>query len=238
MTRDEFGREAVAQPLAQPETAESSRHPLHDWTERTRSSALEALRYTRYVGFMKRALPLAAAAILVTVVAYWVSPRHQQRISLGYEKIGTLRNDLAMIKPRLTGTDTKGNPYTITADAAIQDSPGSHRATLKQVQADVQLDGGHWLTASAATGLVDKDAGTLKLRGGISLYTDSGYELHTQSADADLKSNIFRGTELVKGHGPLGSLSADRFQIDRLKRHMKLNGHVHMVMYPNKAKRR
>jgi lipopolysaccharide export system protein LptC len=142
-----------------------------------------------------------------------------------------------MTKPRLSGTDARGNPFVVTAEAAIQDPANRRRATLKQVQADMQFDGERWLNASADTGLFDMDAGTLKLNGGIALYTDSGYELHTQSADADLRNNIFQGHEKVTGHGPLGSLSADRFRIDRLKRQLKMNGHVHMIMYPNKARR-
>ncbi|MGC9954330.1 MAG: LPS export ABC transporter periplasmic protein LptC [Rhizomicrobium sp.] len=235
MTRDGFGREAVAQPLASP--AAAAEHPLRDWTERARGTALEALRYTRFVGFMKRALPIAAAAILASVIAYSVAPRRQERVSLTYQRMGTLRNDLAMIKPRLTGTDANGNPFVITADAAIQDAKNKHRATLEKVDADLQLDGQHWLNASAETGFFDMDAGTLKLGGGIALYTDSGYELHTQSADVDLKKNIFSGENAVIGHGPLGSLRADRFQIDRLKKHMNLSGHVHMVMVPKKARR-
>ena len=42
--------------------------------------------------------------------------------------MGQLDNDLAMIKPRLTGADSKGNPFVITADAAIQDGAQSHAA--------------------------------------------------------------------------------------------------------------
>jgi lipopolysaccharide export system protein LptC len=236
MTRDGFGREALAQALQPPEAA-AKEHPMRDWTERTRSTALQALRYSRFVGVMKRALPIAAVAILAAVIAYSVIPRGQDRFSLLNQRVGNLRNDLAMTKPRLTGTDARGNPFVITADAAIQDPNNRHRATLKQVQADMQFDGLRWLNASANTGLFDMDTGTLKLSGGIALYSDSGYELHTKSADADLRKNIFWGKDLVTGHGPLGSLSADSFQIDRLKRHLKLNGHVHMIMYPKKAKR-
>jgi lipopolysaccharide export system protein LptC len=235
MTRDGFGREALAQPLASP--GATAEHRLRDWSARTRSTAVQALRYSRFVGVMKRTLPIGAAAILAVVIAYSVVPRRQDGFSLINQRMGTLRNDLAMTKPRLTGTDARGNPFVITAAAAVQDPANRHRATLKQVEADMQFDGLHWLNASADTGLFDMDTGTLKLNGGIALYTDSGYELHTQSADVDLKKNIFQGADRVTGHGPLGSLSADRFHIDRLKRHMKLNGHVHMIMYPNKAKR-
>ena len=235
MPRDEFGRKAVAQPLAPPAAAEE--HPLRDWKERVRGTAIDTLRYTRFVRFMKGALPIAAATILASVIAYSLVPRHQDRVSLAYQRMGTLRNDLAMIKPRLTGTDAKGNPFVITAEAAIQDAKNAHRATLEKVDADLQLDGQRWLNASADTGFFDMDASTLKLNGGIAVYTDSGYELHTKSADIDLKKNIFSGEEAVTGHGPLGSISADRFRIDRLKKHVTLNGHVRTVIIPKKVRR-
>ncbi len=236
MVRDGFGREAIAEPLATREMA-ADEHPLRDWTERSRGTATDALRYTRFVAFMKRALPIAAAAVLASVIAYSVIPRHQDRMSLTYQRMGTLRNDLAMIKPRLTGTDGKGNPFTITAAAAIQNAKNRRQATLEKVDADIQLDGSQWINASAAQGFFDMDAGTLKLDGGLSLYTDSGYELHTMSADANLKKGIFKGQQKVTGQGPLGSLRADRFQIDRLNRRIVLSGHVHMTMYPKEMKR-
>ena len=42
-----------------------------------------------------------------------------------YEKLGQIENDLAMIKPRLTGADGKGNPFVITADAG---DPGRQKS--------------------------------------------------------------------------------------------------------------
>ena len=234
MTRDAFGREAVAQPLTAPQAVTPDRQ-RGDWAARTRSTALDALRYTRFVAVMKRALPVGAAAILASVVAYSVIPRHQDRLPLGYQRIGTLKNDLAMTRPRLSGTDAKGNPFVITAQAAVQDPVNRNRATLQHVDADMEFDGTNWMNATAENGLVDKEAGTLKLSGGIALFTDSGYELHTNSADVDLKTNVFQGHEKVVGHGPLGALSADSFHFDRLKRHVTLSGHVHMTMYPKAA---
>jgi len=234
MARDAFGREAVAQPLTPPQDAAAG-HRRGDWAARTRSTALDALRYTWFVAVMKRALPIAAAAILASVIAYSVIPRHQDRVSLTYQQLGRLKNDLAMTKPRLSGTDTKGNPFVITAEAAVQDSSNRHRATLKHVDADMQFDGANWMNATAENGFFDMDAGTLKLSGGIALFTDTGYELHTNSADVDLKTNVFQGQEKVTGHGPLGAISADRFHFDRFKKHVTLSGHVHMTMYPKAA---
>ena len=35
---------------------------------------------------------------------------------MSYERLGRVENDLAMMKPKLTGSDSRGNPYVITAD--------------------------------------------------------------------------------------------------------------------------
>ena len=236
MARKDTGREAVAEPLTRPAAITSYGHTAHDWAARTRNTALDALRYTRFVTVMKGALP-AAAEILVLAIIYYLIPHHKEGVSLTYERLGSIRNDLAMTKPRLTGTDDDGNPFTVTASAAIQDPKHPHRAELQNVQADMQFNGTNWMNASAGNGFFDMDAGTLKLTGGISLFTDSGYELHTDSADVDIKKNVFSGDHKVTGQGPLGSLSADSFHIDRLNKRMNLDGHVRMKMYPKKVKR-
>ncbi len=67
-----------------------------------------------------------------------------------YEKLGSIENDLAMIKPRLTGADGSGNPFVITADAAIQDAKNPKRARLRKVEADLTTDKNGWVNANAA----------------------------------------------------------------------------------------
>ncbi len=69
---------------------------------------------------MKRALPIAAAAILAAVIVYSLLPRASDRVTVNAVKTGLIQNDLAMIKPKLTGTDEDGNPYVITAEIAIR----------------------------------------------------------------------------------------------------------------------
>lgn len=238
MPRDRMGREAVAQPLAPPTPVPATGHSLHSWTELTRQTALETLRYSRFVTVMKRMLPLAAAGILAAVIAYSLVPRHQERVTLSYSQTGTIHNDLAMLKPRFSDTDAKGNPYVITASQIVQDAKDHSRATMENVEADMQYDNQNWMNATAKSGYFDADARTLTLNGDIALFTDSGYELHTATVDVDLKKNVFDGSTTVTGHGPLGTLRADRFHIDRIKKQIRLNGHVRMTMYPKKVSRR
>ena len=186
---------------------------------------------------MKRALLLAALALIAAVIAYSLQPREQSRVAMTFEHMGNVANDLAMIKPRLTGTDASGNPFVVTADSAAQDGRNAHRARLKNVQADITLNKKTWLSASAENGLLDADARTLKLSGAIAIYSDSGYELHTDGADVDLKTGLMRGPNPVTGQGPLGTLRADRFTVDRNAGQVHFMGHVKMQFYLGGAKR-
>ena len=198
----------------------------HDWSARARSTALEALRYTQFVGVMKRALPAAAFAVIAAVLAFFFVQRQPARLSMTYEKLGHIENDLAMTKPRLTGVDGKGNPFVVTADAAIQDAKNPKRARLKKIEADLTTDKNGWINADAAGGFVDMAAGTLELNGGISLYSDAGYELHTSAASVDLNHGVVHGHNEVTGQGPAGTMRADQFHFDRASNHLLLQGHV------------
>src|SRR5581483_2259525 len=209
----------------------------HDWSARARSTAMDALRYTQFVGVMKRALPTAAFAIIAAVLVFFFVARQPpaRHLAMSYEKFGTSGDELAMIKPKLTGTDAKGHPFTITAAAAIQDAKNPKRARLKTLEADITTDKG-WVNADAAGGFVDMDAGTLELNGGISVYSDAGYELHTQAASVDLNRGVVHGHNEVTGQGPSGTLRADQFHYDRSLERLELSGHVHMTMIGAKWK--
>ena len=88
--------------------AQALRLPRHDWSARARSTALEALRYTKFVGVMKRALQVAAFAVIAAVLGFFFFQRQPARITMGFEQLGHVDNDLAMVKPRLSGQDGEG----------------------------------------------------------------------------------------------------------------------------------
>jgi len=196
-------------------------HERRDWTARARGTAMDAIRYSQFVALMKRALPIAAAALVAAVLVYAFLPRPSDKITVTAQKMD-VENDLTMIKPKLTGADNDGNPFVITAEKAMQDPKYLHRAQLIKIEADMTMKDGRWLNANAAVGFFDMDSGALRLNGGISMYSDSGYELHTERLDGDMKKGLFHGPGLVTGHGPFGSLRANRFEYDRLKQQLHL----------------
>ena len=216
---------AVAEILAPPPRRE------RNWSARARGTGMDALRYTQFVTIMKRALPAAAFLVITTVVAFFFLQRQPERFAMTFERIGRIENDLAMVKPRLSGADDKGNPFVVTADKAVQDNKDPHRARLYKVDADLSVDKTSWINATAARGLIDMDKHMMWLDGGIAAFSDSGYELHTQRASVDLKAGLMTGPVEVTGHGPAGTLRADRFTVDRRSNQIMLMGNVHMTMY-------
>lgn len=206
----------------------------YDWSARVRTTAIEALRYSRFVALMKRLLSLGAFLIIAAVLAFFFVQRMPRQLQMSYERLGRIENDLTMVKPRLAGADAKGNPFVITADSAVQDAHNPKKASLKNLEADLSVDKGNWINASARAGMIDMNTGALELRGGIAVFTATGYELHTNSASANLKQSVIHGHETVTGQGPQGTLRADEFHADRATNLLTLSGHVRMTLLGTK----
>lgn len=207
----------------------ASERARHDFTARARMSVIDARRYTKFVTRMRRVTALAAFAIIFAVLAFFFLAKSPRQLQLSYEKLGTASNDLVMVKPRLSGVDVKGNPFVITATEAVQDARNPKRATLKTIEADLTTPKG-WLNARAVHGHVDMNANWLTLDSGLDVFTDTGYTLHTERAEVDLKRDIVSGDSLVTGQGPLGTMRADSFHYDHATGQLLLNGHVQTVL--------
>jgi lipopolysaccharide export system protein LptC len=233
--------------------------PAIAWIERQRATVTDVQRYTRFVGIMKRALPIAAGALLAAVLAYSLQPRLQgnKNMAITFRTLH-ISNDLMMTKPRLTGVDGNGKPYVVTAEDAIQDPHNSKRAQLHKVEADMTLKTGEWVNLAATRGLLDDAKQMLWLTGVIDVNSDNGYEVHTTAANIDLETGDVFGNRYVTGLGPFGTFHADKFKIDRgmprpassnAKRHMPksdaktdntkiyLYGNVHMTILKHGATR-
>jgi lipopolysaccharide export system protein LptC len=241
-----------------PSAKRPTTHSHVDWAVQARTTVHDAQRYTRFVGVMKKVLLATAAALLLAVLAYALQPRDPKQYAMTFERMGHVANDLTMVRPRLMGSDSDGSPFVVTADKAVQDPHNVHHAHLSNVEADLAAKEGAWYNMNAPRGLLDSDAQKLWLNGKLALYSEGGYELHTDSAFVDLAPSCdpktgkpvsakplrpgrpaprcakvtVRGDHEVSGQGPLGTLRADTFHIEKAARHVFLDGHVKMVLYP------
>ncbi len=189
--------------------------------------------YSRFVSFMRWFLPLSAAALAVALIAW---PYLESRED-GFEMImSDLEIDdtgrLSMTNARFLGTDDKGQPYTLTTDEAWQTPDNKDLVNLEKVEGDILLESGGWIAISATTGQFDRITEILTLNDDVSLYSDEGYELHTDVAQFDLTNGRGWGDEPVAGQGPAGLVDAQGFRISEKDGKLELIGRVHMTLYP------
>ena len=188
-------------------------------------------RYSRFVGTMKVLLPLTAAAIAGLILAWPGAYEDPQEIALTFaETNSTDAETPGMANARYVGTDANNRPFLVTADEALQDPGKPDLINMVALQADMTLDNGVWMSVMASSGRYDRAQKTLQLAGPVNIFSDAGYEFHTQSARIDLQNNIAESDEPVQGHGPFGTLSADSFRVIDQGQRLLFRKNVRMII--------
>jgi lipopolysaccharide export system protein LptC len=170
--------------------------------------------YRAAMTLLKIALPAVAVALLV-IVALW--PQYLLvggRFQLAADPSG--ENDLdrlSMVNPHFKGRDLSNRPFTVSAERAVQDAKDEELVLLAKPQAEITLENGAWVALKAEQGFYRRDLETLRLTGGVELFHDQGYEIHTPSAAIDLNGGTAEGHERVDAQGPFGALTSQGFRV-------------------------
>lgn len=189
-------------------------------------------RRSRFVNLMKLVLPLVAGA-LVAVVIVWPQLRdNRETFRLGTAELSvTAGAGQEMTRARFQGIDNRGRPFSVTSTTVSQPG-GAAVAELAQPKADIALNGDDWVAVSAETGRFDRDSKVLWLGGGVDLFHDSGYELHTASVSLDFTQGTAAGDEPVTGHGPFGEIEAAGLRVYDGGNRVVFPGKARLVLHP------
>jgi lipopolysaccharide export system protein LptC len=228
MTESRTGRSEKPPPRENLRTPASYR--ALQWRISTREALNNAWRYSVFVKFMKGALPIAALGLAVVVFVYALQPRDTNQMALTFERLGQVEGDLAMLKPRLTGTDDSGQPFVVTAATAVQEARGSDVVRLEGVVADINLKDGTALHLTANQGVVDTKTHRLDVTG-VRLTSADGYDARTAAASADLRAGTFHGESPIEAEGKFGRITAQRFALNTGTKKLQFMGNVRMLLY-------
>jgi lipopolysaccharide export system protein LptC len=226
-----------ASPPAIPPRADA---PLRRIGERLASIVPEPARrhslgYSRFVLSMRIALPAAAVALLL-VVSLW-SHINPGELRFAIPKVVVKPDDLENLRmesPRYVGLDERDQPFTITARLASQSAAGGGLTELAEPKGDIALASGAWIAMEAQRGLYDRHAETLDLDGGVAVFQDRGYQLHTDRARFLFRPGNAEGDTPVRGQGPDSELTSDGFLIEDKGARVHLRGAARIVFYPRK----
>lgn len=194
-------------------------------------SAKFSSRYSHFVAITKFIL-LGLAILLIGLAFVLPNLEKEEGFTLDYADLILSDDSLTMKNPQFVASDLSNQSYVVTADTATQKTATSSEITLENIQADITLKSGEWLSMSAPEGLINQETGTLRLFGEINIYSDSGDQFTLQSADVDLKQRTIVSSNPVTGHGPLGAIRADRLVADQLSGRLQFEGNVMLTIYP------
>ena len=186
---------------------------------------------------MKYALPtISAVAIILVVIWPELGNKPEKfRIPISDLRIQTSGGQ-RVINARYTGVDRENRPFSITADAVVQEVGDGTGVKLTAPKADLTLAGGSWVIIGAPKGTFRRKREILDLFGGVNLYHDAGYEFKTAMATVNLRSKEASGNQPIRGQGPFGTVKGSGFKVIDNGDRIIFTGKSQLVFFPSTKK--
>ena len=168
--------------------------------------------YSRFIRKVQIALPIVAL-LLIIVIFGWNRFEGDKIVPIKQEDIQPeIRQEIGkneLVNPRFESIDTKGQPFTLTADKAIQDNNDDNgEMLLENPSGTMALKSGDNVTISSNKGAYQQIKQYLDLNENVVLAHSQGYELKTQTLHVDLSANKAWSNEAVRVTGPEGEINA------------------------------
>lgn len=188
-------------------------------------------RYSYFVSIIKFIL-LGLAILLIGLAFILPNLDRPEGFTLDYADVTVSDDGLTMKNPQYVASDISERQYVVTADTATQKTATASLVSLKNLQADITLSSGDWISVTAPEGELDTETGILNLYGEIDIFSDSGNQLAANSARVDLKNRTINSDKRLKGHGPLGAIEADSLAADQITGNIRFDGNVKLIINP------
>jgi lipopolysaccharide export system protein LptC len=175
-----------------------------------------AARHSRWVRFLRTAIPVVIAIVLVLLIgaAYFNPFRVLARLPIDPGKIVLHGTRITMEAPRVAGYTKDARPYEVTARAASQDITKPDTIELEDIRAKVEMQDKVTVEMKAVSGVYESKADRLRLDHDIVLTSTSGYSGHLREAIIDVKKGSILSQSPVELSMLNGTLNANRLEVD------------------------
>lgn len=178
-----------------------------------RAAGGEGAVYSSVVRGLKIVLPLLFLALVGVVLARLSGDPKEALVEELPAAEKTTPGQIELIEATYEGVDEAGRRYSISADKAVRDVEHPNAVSFENPLADITLEDGTWLALKAKGGGFDKDASTLTLDQGVSIFHDAGYEIKLDDIVIDLQTRAAKTDHAVFLQGPLGTLRAQNLSV-------------------------
>jgi len=196
-----------------------------------------ARRHSRLVRSLRIAIPIVIvlAAVVVFLLSYFNPLRMLARLPINIGDLVVSGTKITMEKPHLSGYTRDSRGYEVSADAASQDLTKPDLVELHNIRAKVQMQNDSTLQMTAATGIYNSKAETLKLDRSIDLSSSNGYAGHLSEALVDIRKGHVVSNKPVEVKMLQGTLNANRLEIVESGDLVRFDGGVNMVLKLNEV---
>lgn len=199
--------------------------PKPDQKPQSTDTASPHHRYSRWVGRLRWVLPICAGLLLAIVVIWPRFAQEESRFQLSFSDLTPQAVEtLSMVNARYYGVDSRNNPFTVTADRAVEQENETGVIRLDKPKADFVTQGGSQVYLEAEVGYYSPNQQSLILEGGVNLFQDQGYELHTEKVTVDLLTATAESDTAVTGFGPQGAIDGQGFRVLDDGKHFEIKG--------------
>lgn len=176
--------------------------------------AAQMRQYSRSVRWMKIMLPIAAIGLIFLI--FLMGKDRGAVIDLSDARnAAALGAGLKLENPRFAGKTEEGDPFVLTARSALPDGAMPDQIELDAPTGEIQLSDGIKLVVEAEDGRMYRKDEKLDLMGDVTLVTSNGYTARTNRVNLDLAAKTAVAPGKVSAEGPVGSIRADRFRVNR-----------------------
>jgi len=169
--------------------------------------------HDRLVKWTKIVLPSAAGALLIILAIAPLDKKGDVSFILDKKKVDSAPERMRVEEARYTGTDDKGQQFTMTAGRALQRSSNTPLVDINGMFARLNLDQGPLLIA-ADQGRYNLDTQQVAVVGPINVNGADGWHLQTRDVLVDLKQRKLASRGPAEGQMRLGQFRANQIRAD------------------------
>ena len=191
--------------------------------------------HDRLIGFLRIVLPIAIGVLAAFLVMAPLTRNGDASFLLAKNNVAVAQERLKIERASYRGQDSRGRPFELTAQSAIQKSSAEPIVRMNGLAAEIGLaDGPARIVANH--GRYNMDTEKVMLDGPIRFRSAGGYRLDTADATVDLRTRTMDSAGAVTGSAPQGTFSADRMSADLENRSVSLDGHARLRIVPGRTK--
>jgi lipopolysaccharide export system protein LptC len=169
--------------------------------------------HDRLVKWTKIILPSAVGVLVVVLALAPLDKKGDVSFILDKKKVQSAPERMRVEEARYTGTDDKGQQFTMTAGRAVQRSSDNPLVDINGMYAMLNMEQGP-LVLAADQGRYNLDTQQVAVVGPINVQGADGWQLKTRDVTVDLKQRQLASHGPAEGQMRLGQFRANRIRAD------------------------